>query len=752
MFNKMSYKIQITVWLSCFLSFTANASLVDQSFNPGTGAGGGLVESVVPLSNGKILACGNFTSFNGSDRQYVVQLNADGSVDQSFRASPGYWVRDLAVQADGKIVIAGFFNNVEGQDRHRIARLNPDGSLDSTFQVGTGAQDKITQVAADPLEPNIFQLAIQPDGKILMVGNFATYNGVPRSGIARLNTDGSLDTTFNPGAGFNSWGRSIHVLSDGRIIATGWFTSYDNHPFNRMVVLSSTGVPDLTFNPYFGDSTSIYDMQPLSDGKMIVVGHSVNTEGLFRREVARINPDGSYDESFVGTTNEKTETVRIQPDGKIIMGGYFSLADGVQRNGIARFNPDGTLDPNFSATFDNYIWTVAFDRDGKVLASGGFNTVDGIPRSGIVRLTTGVSTPPNVLPAVSVTAPANNTTLTAPASFTVTANASDSDGQVTRVLFYNGLNLIGEDTDAPFSASVQNLAAGTYSITARAIDNVGGVTISVPIQLTVQGAANQSPSVSIQSPANNATLNAPATFNVIANASDPDGQIVRVSFYNGSNLIGESTSAPYTVSVANLTTGTYQISARALDNGGAQAISAPIQINVVQGVNQAPTISIQAPVNNSTFTGPRNLVITVNANDSDGSVTRVDFFNGRVYLGQSTTPPFTFTVPNAALGSYTLLARATDNSGATTLSAGSHVTLQAGTVASPALIKATAASNGTVSFSVQTEANHSYIVEATSNLQTPSWASVATFAGTGSDVPISHPVEQPVTFFRVRTE
>jgi uncharacterized delta-60 repeat protein len=725
---------------------------VDLSFDPGTGAGGGLVESVVPLSNGKVLACGNFTSFNGTDRQYVVQLNADGSVDQSFRAAPGYWVRDLAVQADGKIVIAGFFNNVEGQDRHRIARLNPDGSLDTQFQVGTGAQDKITQVAADPLEPNIFQLAIQPDGKILMVGNFATYNGVPRSGIARLNTDGSLDTTFNPGAGFNSWGRSIHVLSDGRIIATGWFTSYDNHPFNRMVVLSSTGVPDLSFNPYFGDSTSIYDMQPLSDGKMIVVGHSVNTEGLFRREVARLNPDGSYDESFVGTTNEKTESVRIQPDGKIIMAGYFSQADGVQRNGIARFNPDGTLDPNFSATFDNYIWTVAFDRDGKLLACGGFNTVDGLPRSGIVRLNTGVSTSPNNSPTVAISSPANNTTLTAPANLTISANASDSDGQIQRVLFYNGLNLIAEDTTAPYSVSLPNLAAGTYEISARAVDDGGAVTISASVRVVVQPGANQAPTIAIQAPANNSTFNAPASFDLTAAASDADGSIARVSFFNGSTLLGESTSAPFTIHVPSLGAGTYQLTARALDNGGATTVSSPIQISVVQGANQPPAISIQSPANNSKLSGPRNLVITVDASDPDGSVTKVEFFNGRVYLGQSTTPPFTFTLPNAAVGSYTLLARATDNSGAATMSAGSHVTLQTGGAGGPALLTSPTSSSGTFAFSVRTEANHSYVVEAATSLNTPNWTTVGSFSGTGGDVPVNRPLTQGMQYFRVRTE
>src|SRR5690349_648689 len=106
-----------------------NSSFLDSSFNPGTGATDGLVETVIPQPDGKVLICGNFLTVNSVQRSFVARLNHDGSVDTSFEAHPGYWVRHMALQPDGKIVIGGFFTNVEGVPRNRIARLNPDGSL-----------------------------------------------------------------------------------------------------------------------------------------------------------------------------------------------------------------------------------------------------------------------------------------------------------------------------------------------------------------------------------------------------------------------------------------------------------------------------------------------------------------------------------------------------------------------------------------------------------------------------------------------
>ncbi|HTG43757.1 MAG TPA: delta-60 repeat domain-containing protein, partial [Verrucomicrobiae bacterium] len=194
------------------------ASIVDPSFNPGTGAGGGIVEQALPQPDGKILVCGNFTSFNGQNRGYVARLNSDGSVDSSFLAQPGYWVRNMALQADGKIIIGGYFTTVQGVPRNLVARLNSDGSLDPSFNPGLGARDIIAGGVDGNIDPFVFWVAVQPDGKILITGNFRSYDGASSTGLARINPDGSRDTSFNVGPGFDSWGRHILVLPNGQIL------------------------------------------------------------------------------------------------------------------------------------------------------------------------------------------------------------------------------------------------------------------------------------------------------------------------------------------------------------------------------------------------------------------------------------------------------------------------------------------------------------------------------------------------------
>lgn len=397
---------------------TAAASLLDLSFDPGTGASGGLVEQVLPLPDGRVLICGNFTSFNGRPKAYVARLNSNGSVDESFTAQPGYWVRNMSVQADGKIVIGGYFTTVGGVSRNLIARLNTDGSLDTSFNPGSGATDIIAGGVDGNKTPFVMWTAVLPDGKILITGNFLKFNGESSTGLARLNSDGSRDLTFNVGGGLDSWGRHILVQSNGQILLSGWFAAYRGQRFNRLVRINPDGSPDDSFNPFFGDQTAIYGTALPGSGKVIAVGHSLNAEGLFKREMARLNPNGTVDESFVAFTNEKTESVAIQSDGKVIVGGYFSQANNTTRNRLARFNADGTLDANFSANLDNFIWSCALQADGKLLIAGGFNTVDGVSRVGVARLETGVGggviTPPqDSAPTLNASgASANSITLT----------------------------------------------------------------------------------------------------------------------------------------------------------------------------------------------------------------------------------------------------------------------------------------------------------------------------------------------------
>jgi len=378
------------------LSAGANTFL-DSSFNPGSGANG-IVETVLSLSTGKILICGNFSSFNGASQSYIARLNSDGSLDSSFNASPSYWVRTMALQSDGKIVIGGFFTSVSGASRNLVARLNADGSLDTSFNPGSGANGVLGVAIDGDADPFVFATAVQSDGKILITGNFTNYNGTDRFGIARLNANGSLDTAFDVGSGLNfaSWGRSLHIQNNGQILLTGWFTSYNNQSFNRMVRLNFDGSADTSFNPYFGDLTAVYDALELSSGQYLVCGDSQNTNA-FRQSMARLNSGGSFDTSFVGADNDKTESIRLLPNGQILIGGYFSMVDGNRQLNLARLNSDGSYDSTFTPSVNNFVWDVAVQSDGKILIGGGFSTVEGVSRNSIARLLptdSGVTPPP----------------------------------------------------------------------------------------------------------------------------------------------------------------------------------------------------------------------------------------------------------------------------------------------------------------------------------------------------------------------
>lgn len=362
------------------------ASLVDTNFNIGTGANG-IVEQVLQQPDGKILICGNFTTFNGQDKSYVARLNNDGSVDTNFTAGPGYWTRHMALQDDGRIVIGGYFTTVNGTKRNRIARLNSDGSLDASFDPGAGLEGIIGKGIDGNADPFVMWCEVLPGGRILAVGNFTNYNTTQAWGIIAINPNGSRDTSFNIGGnGLDSWGRTITPLSNGQIMVGGWFQNYRGKTSNRIVRINPDGSPDPNFTAFYGDKTAIYSIVEEPNGQLITAGHSLNEQGLFAREIVRLNTDGTVDPAWPGYTNEKTECLLRQTNGKLIVGGFFNRVNGEARVGLARFNSDGSLDPTFVANTDNFVWTIARGGPGKVLVSGGFTTVDGVPRSGVARL------------------------------------------------------------------------------------------------------------------------------------------------------------------------------------------------------------------------------------------------------------------------------------------------------------------------------------------------------------------------------
>jgi len=195
----------------------------------------------------------------------------------------------------------------------------------------------------------------------------------------------------------------------------------------------------------------------------------------------------------------------------------------------------------------------------------------------------------NRAPTVTLTAPANGATLTAPATVTLSATASDPDGTISKVEFYNGTTLLNTDTTSSYSYSWSSVAAGTYTVKAVAYDNSGASASSSTATITVNSATNQAPSVTLTAPANGSTFTAPATVTLSATASDSDGTISKVEFYNGATLLNTDTTSSYSYSWVSVPAGTYTVKAIAYDNSGNSKSSATSTITVSTATSTAPT-------------------------------------------------------------------------------------------------------------------------------------------------------------------
>ncbi|WP_029280587.1 Ig-like domain-containing protein, partial [Pedobacter borealis] len=301
-------------------------------------------------------------------------------------------------------------------------------------------------------------------------------------------------------------------------------------------------------------------------------------------------------------------------------------------------------------------------------AVGNYNlTAKATDNNGGTKVSDTVKVIINTLPTVAISSPANNTVFTAGTNVVIDANATDTDGTVAKVEFYQGNTLLGQSTTAPYGFTWTSPAAGSYALTAKATDNNGGTTISDVVNITV----NTLPTVAISSPANNAVYTAGTNVTINASATDADGTVAKVAFYQGSTLLGQSTTAPYSFTWNNPAVGTYVLTAKATDNNGGTTVSEAVNI----AVNTLPTVAISSPANNAVYMVGANVVINANAADADGTIAKVEFYQGSTLLGQSTTAPYSFTWASPAAGTYALTAKATDNSGGITVSGAVNITI-----------------------------------------------------------------------------
>jgi uncharacterized delta-60 repeat protein len=285
----------------------------------------------------------------------AISLNTDGSKDISFNIGTGFnaGVRPISIQSDGKILVGGDFTTFTGATENRLIRLNTDGSKDTSFNIGTGFNAQVRSIS------------IQSDGKIMVGGEFTTFTGATQNRLIRLNSDGSKDTTFNIGSGFGDYVNSVAIQSDGKVLVGGGFTTFTGSSQNNLIRLNSDGSRDTSFNIGTGFNSEVGSIEIQSDGKVLAGGNFTTFTGSTQRKLIRLNSDGSKDTSFdIGTGFAGLDTVQstsVQSDGKILVGGQFTTYQGVSSLRNIILNSDGSISNN-SLTLNSTVNSIAIQQ------------------------------------------------------------------------------------------------------------------------------------------------------------------------------------------------------------------------------------------------------------------------------------------------------------------------------------------------------------------------------------------------------
>jgi uncharacterized delta-60 repeat protein len=389
-------------------------------------------------------------------RNHIARLESNGALDLGFEPNSGadYPVLTVAPDLNGRVLIGGYFTIIGGVSRHYIARLNSDGSLDTGFNPGAGANNRVVRVLA------------QPDGKVLLGGLFTSLNGTNRARIARLNADGNLDLSFNPGSGANGDVLSMARQDDGKILLAGEFTAFNGTNRGRVARLNADGSLDASFNTSTGANLTVRAVAPQSDGKVLIGGDFLSVNGTNRNRIARLNSDGSLDASFtIGTgANGPVECIAVQGDGSVLLGGQFTSMSGTSRGRLARIDQNGMLDGTFNPNADGFVLSLAVHVDGKVLLGGDFFSVTGVSRPHVARLNMNGSLDLGFNPGTG-------------ANDTVNAVAFQTDGKALVAGFFNTMNGIGRSCLARLQGDLPR-----PSLTIRRADNK--VVASWPVAFT----------------------------------------------------------------------------------------------------------------------------------------------------------------------------------------------------------------------------------------------------------------------------
>jgi len=452
---------------------------VDTSFNPSEL--NGVVRALVIQEDGCALAGGEFLPLAGMSA--LFRVNTNGIVDQDYRVitEVGTRVLAIALDADENAFVAGVFTRVNGTLRDGLVRLDRSGEVDSGFSP-----------VLDPTDVALNGLVLAPDGTLVFAGRFDKVNGFWRANLARLRAaDGRLDTAFNGGWGPDDVVYNLAQLPGGDLVISGKFTRIDGVPVPRLARLDSLGRPNLTFNP----AVFIHEIGPLlalPDGRLFSVGISTNLGGLTELRVVSLTALGALDAGFVPPVVTLTErngrplvsAMALAPRNHLVIAGYFDAVNGQPRRSVAMLDAHGGLVTSFDPGSgpDWVVLTVAVRPDGRILVGGTFTSFGGLARLGFAQLH-GLMEPPTLEPVVIV-APPEPASVPAgmAAAFRVVATGSEP-------LFYqwfHGGNPLPGATNAVLTLpAVQSVDAGPYQVR---VHNATNEVASPEVRLTVMSA------------------------------------------------------------------------------------------------------------------------------------------------------------------------------------------------------------------------------------------------------------------------
>lgn len=275
-------------------------------------------------------------------------------------------VMTAAVQADGKILVGGYFSAIGTHPRSRLARFHADGSLDLDFVPVVNGN-------------RVLAITVQRSGKILVGGVFDSIDvdgfAVARKGIARLNSDGSLDAGFNPVLDGSVWGMAEQA--DGDILISGSFDAVDGLARRTLARLHASGAVDTDFFVPIVGNVNALTLQ--SDGRIVIGGQLLYVHSQQRQHLARLLPNGALDATFTGESALNVNSLATQGDDRILVGSQGSLF---------RLDPDGSPDSSFQ-TSSGGVASIAIQENGSLVASGSFHSLGGQQREFLARLDAG---------------------------------------------------------------------------------------------------------------------------------------------------------------------------------------------------------------------------------------------------------------------------------------------------------------------------------------------------------------------------